>query len=112
MKNYVSSGQTMDVVAPANVASGSLVVVGQMFGVALTSAASGASLAIQTGGVYSGLPAINAAGTSATAGTNAHWDAANNQVTVSATSNLKVGVFALPKANTDTSVTVRLNESF
>ena len=53
-----------------------------------------------------------AASTSAAAGANIHWDATNSRTTISATSNLKIGVAAVVSTNTATTVRVRLNGSF
>lgn len=111
-ENILNSGQIITVPAPANVTSGALVVVGtNIFGVAMSSAVSATDVALYTGGV-STLRALNGASTSAAVGANAHWDAANSNVTISATSNLKIGVFVAAKANADTSARVRLNGNF
>ena len=64
-------------------------------------------------GEESGLTAINRGFyTSAAAGANIHWDATNAKTTISATSNLKIGVAAVTSTNTATTVRVRLNGSF
>jgi predicted RecA/RadA family phage recombinase len=52
MKNYVQPGEVVTVTAPRNVASGELVVVGLIAGVAATDAASGDPVEIKTGGVF------------------------------------------------------------
>lgn len=51
-KNLIQAGDTITVPAPANVASGDLVVVGELAGVAITDAASGADVEIKTSGVW------------------------------------------------------------
>lgn len=101
----------LTVAAPANVNSGDFVVVNRMFGVALTSATSAANVAIASGATVQ-LRKLNGASTSQAAGTNVHWDATNSNCTISATSNLLIGVAAAATANTDTTVTVHLNPSF
>jgi predicted RecA/RadA family phage recombinase len=110
-RNYVHDGDLMTVVAPRNVNSEELVVVGQMFGVAQASAVSAASLVLRTGGVHT-LRKLNGASTSIAAGANCHWDNTNSNVTFSATSNTRIGVAAIAAANADTQITVRLNPSF
>jgi predicted RecA/RadA family phage recombinase len=111
-ENILNSGQIVTVPAPAAVTTGQLVVVGvNMFGIAMANAASAASVALYTGGVVD-LRKLNGASTSAVAGANAHWDATNSNVTISATSNLKIGVFAAAAANTDTTARLRLNSNF
>ena len=52
MKNYIQPGETITVTAPTDVASGALVVVGALIGVAAGDAASGADVEICTSGVF------------------------------------------------------------
>lgn len=110
-RNYVHNGDHMTVAAPAAVNSGDLVIVGQMFGVAQASAASGANVSLRTGGVHS-LRKLNGASTSYAAGANLYWDATNANVTISATGNTRIGVAGAAAANADTLAVVRLNPSF
>lgn len=51
-KNYIQQGDTITVTATADVASGALVVVGALAGVAMYSAASGEEVEIKTTGVF------------------------------------------------------------
>lgn len=108
--NITADGSRLPVVAPAAVNAGSLVVVGNIFGVALTSAASAANVVIQTGPALARLRKL--AGAAINQGANVHWDATNANCTVSATSNTKIGVAAITAASADTIVEVRLNGSF
>jgi predicted RecA/RadA family phage recombinase len=52
MKNYIQEGRVLTVTAPAAVASGDFVQVGRIRGVAVTSAASGALVELDTEGVF------------------------------------------------------------
>ncbi len=52
MKNYSHSGDIVEVVAPANVASGDIVEVGKLVGIACTAALSGKPVNIKTTGVF------------------------------------------------------------
>ena len=52
MQNYVHRGETLTVTAPYTVVTGQGVVAGNIFGVAVFNAVSGASLEIVTWGVY------------------------------------------------------------
>lgn len=104
-ENIYTNGDTATLVAPANVNSGQFVVVGNLRGVALTSATSGGNVACQMRGEAT-LPKPNAASTAFAAGANVHWDATNAVVTGSATSNAKVGAAIAAASNTDTSVRV------
>lgn len=103
--------RTIQVLAPANVNSGDLVKVNQIFGIAEHNAASGANVAIMVGGTAT-LRKLNGASSAIVAGANCHWDATNSNVTVSATSNLRIGVAAVATVDGDTSVSVHLNPSF
>jgi predicted RecA/RadA family phage recombinase len=111
--NFINDGELIATVAPSGgVVSGQLLVVGaNMFGVVQANAASGEPAVIRCGGTHI-LRKVNAVSTSAAQGANAHWDATNANVTISATSNLKIGVFETAAANTDTAVRVRLNSNF
>ena len=52
MKNHVQPGRIVTVTAPRTLTAGELVIVGLLAGVAMTDAASGASVEIDTEGVY------------------------------------------------------------
>lgn len=106
MKNYINSGDAVSVTAAANVAAGKVVVVGlNLFGVALTSAATNETVALQTRGLFD-LDKTTGASTSFAAGALVYWDATNALCTVSATSNTKVGCAVQAAANADTTVRV------
>ena len=110
-RNYLHDGERMTVVAPANGNSGDVVIVGQFFGIAETSPVSGQNVVIRTGGVHT-LRKLTGASTSYTQGANLFWDATGQNVTISATSNTRIGLAAVGASNTDTVATVRLNPSF
>lgn len=109
MKNFVQPGDSVTVVAAANVTSGSVVVMGQLFGIATHTALSGANLTLKLGSVFD-LPKANAASMAMAVGANVFWD--GTQATTSATSNTRLGVALVAASNTATSVRVRLNDSF
>lgn len=102
--------RTLTVPAPAaNTNTGSFVVVGRQFGVAIASQpTSGANVAISQGCVAT-LRKLNGASTSQAAGTNVHWDATNANCTISSTSNLLIGTAMAAASNTDTTISVALN---
>lgn len=52
MKNYLQSGNTLQVPAPRAIASGDVVVVGVLAGIAAHNAASGAQVSIETEGCF------------------------------------------------------------
>ncbi|MCW3477359.1 DUF2190 family protein [Limobrevibacterium gyesilva] len=111
-RNYINDGTIVETVAPSGGAvSGRVLVQGQLAGVALSNAASGANVAIRTLGTFT-FPKASGASTSIAAGGNVYWDAAGNAVTNSATSNTRIGVALAAAANADTSVVTRFNGNF
>lgn len=52
MKNYISTGDIIEVTAPADVEAGDIVEVGKLVGIAVTDAASGKPVNIKTTGVF------------------------------------------------------------
>jgi predicted RecA/RadA family phage recombinase len=111
-ENILGAGTRITVVAPSGgVTSGQFFNVGNAFGIALASAASGANVAMATG-VECTLRKLNGASTSYAQGALLYWDATNSNVTISATSNRLIGVATVAGANADTTATVRLNPAF
>lgn len=111
-RNIILDGiKRITVIAPAAVNSGDLVQVAQSYGIALTNAASAANVVLSVGPTAT-LRKLNGASTSQAAGSNVHWDLTNANCTVSATSNLKIGVAMAATANADTTINVHLNPSF
>jgi predicted RecA/RadA family phage recombinase len=104
---YVHGDDLVTVVAPAAKNTGEGVKVGNLFGVAIANAASAANMAIATRGTWA-IRKLNGASSSFAQGANVHWDDTNANCTVSATSNLKIGVAVAPAANADVAVQVRL----
>jgi predicted RecA/RadA family phage recombinase len=94
MRNFIQTGDTLTVTAPAAVASGDFVQVGRIRGVAVTSAASGAQVELKTVGVFD----IPKTGTEefATLGLPVYCVLAGNGVktvtTASTTANVLVGI--------------------
>ncbi|WP_274626568.1 DUF2190 family protein [Arvimicrobium flavum] len=109
MKNFIQQGDTIEVLAPYDVTSGGGALVGDLFGVAVTDAASGAKLQLKTTGVF------DLAKTSAqawTPGVVIYWDNTTKKATTTATSNKVIGVALLDAANPSASGRVRLNGAF
>lgn len=95
MRNYVQAGDVMTVAAPANVSAGAGVIVGGLFGVALSDALSGALVQINTTGVVT---LLKAAGT-INPGVRVFWDNAASRVTTTAAGNFCIGFHAGTVAN-------------
>ena len=69
--NFVQPGNVIDHVAAATIASGDVVVIGQMLGVALTDIANGATGSVQINGVFT-VPKVS--GAVIAAGESLVWD--------------------------------------
>ncbi len=96
MKNYIQPGEKITVPAPAAVASGDGVLVGSLFGVAATAAASGADVTIVRKGVFS-LKKLSAQAW--TLGAKVYWDNTNAQCTTVASGNTLIGHAAAAAAD-------------
>jgi predicted RecA/RadA family phage recombinase len=95
MRNMVKEGRVITMAAPADVASGDGVVVGGLFGVATSAAASGADVELLTQGVVS-LPKV---ASSVSAGVLLYWDNTNKRATTVAAGNRPIGFHAGKVAN-------------
>ena len=109
MKNFIKPGNPLEVTAPYAVTAGAGLLVGSLFGVAHSDAANGADVVIAIEGVFD----LKTKTTDVAAqGAIAYWDNTNKEVTVTATSNTKIGVFTKAKVNGATTSLVRLNGAF
>ena len=106
--NIIETGDTITVLAPATIASGGVLVRNNIMGIALANAASGTNVAILGSGVVT-VAKSTAASEVFAIGANVHWDNTNALATISATSNLRLGVArSAVAANTTTTVDVVL----
>lgn len=106
MRNYVQPGDVVTVPAPAAVASGDGVLVGGLFGIAGTDAASGDPVEIKTVGVYD-MPKTSAQAW--TVGAAIYWDNSAGVATTVDTSNTLIGKAVEAAANPSGTGRVRLN---
>lgn len=107
MRNFVQDGRSLTVTAPAAVASGELVIVGSIVGVAVADADSGAPVALCTEGVFElpkETPLVIAQGDTV------YWDVANANVDKTDTNTL-IGVATEDAASAATVVRVKLTAS-
>lgn len=107
MKNYVQAGDAIDIIAPANITAGQGLLIGDLFGVVLADAASGAPAVIQTEGVFT----LRKATGTINAGVRVFWDDAAKRVTTTAASNRCIGWHVGTAANTgadNTEILVKL----
>lgn len=79
MKNFIQPGENLDMVATAIVASGAPVMVGSIFGVAMTSAAIGEKYVLVTKGVFE-LPKKTGSAHSFAVGAGVYFDAATGEM--------------------------------
>ncbi|MGE5536553.1 MAG: DUF2190 family protein [Acidobacteriota bacterium] len=107
MKNFIQRGDVITVTAPTGgVTSGQCVLVGNLFGVATTTAAEGESIEIATVGVYE-LPKLVSAVIAA--GTRVAWDDTAKEVVLPATGMVPIGIATVAAGNGIGSVRVRLD---
>jgi predicted RecA/RadA family phage recombinase len=107
MKNFIQRGDMITVAAPTGgVTSGQGVLVGNLFGVAATTAAEGDSVEIATHGVYE-LPKLASAVIAA--GDKVSWDDTAKQVVLPDTGMVPIGIATLASGNGATIVRVRLD---
>jgi predicted RecA/RadA family phage recombinase len=108
MKNFISKGQTLKVVAPYNRTAGQGVLVGSIFGVACNDATSGDDMEIDLVGEY----AITKTTDATTVGQRLYWDNTNKYLTTTASSNKLVGVATEIAATGDADVNCLLTAAF
>ena len=102
--NYIQEGRVVPVTAPGATSSGDGVQVGQRFGVAQSDAESGATVQIDTQGVYT-LPKTSAQAW--TVGALVYWT--GTVATTTAGTNLPIGCAMAAAANPSATGRVRLN---
>lgn len=106
MQNFIQPGNTVTMTAPYAVTSGGGLKVGSLFGVANTSAASGAAVEADIVGVFR-MSKVSAQAWAA--GDKVYWDDAAKLMTTVTTGNLLIGVALEAAANPSSSGVVRLN---
>jgi len=95
-KNVVNAdGLAVQITAPANYTSGQAVLLGDLFGVALSTVTVGAQVALQVEGIVRLPKASGSIG----AGVRVFWDATAGRVTTTATGNRCIGWHASGSAN-------------
>ena len=98
-RNYVQEGKTLTLIAPRTLASGSGLLVGAIFAVALADAAAGQPVESRRVDVFD---LTKATGEAWTQGQKVYWDNANFRVTSTATNNTLIGAAAQAQASADT----------
>lgn len=106
MKNYIQTGETLTVTAPYDVASGAGCLVGKLFGIAATSALSGAEVEIKRRGVFD--HAKNSA-EAWTQGADLYWNNSTKVFTTTSSGNTLVAKAALVASDPSATGRVVLN---
>lgn len=107
MKNFVQKGDTLEVEAPYDVASGGMVKVGSIFGIAAIAVLAGELVNIDRFGVFSSLK--KKAGDTFADGAPVYFETANQQLTSTAAGNLLVGASVGAYISTDVEMTALLS---
>lgn len=108
MKNFVQSGKYLEITAPAAIASGEGVLIGDLFGVAVTDIANTENGILAVDGVYKIAKAIDV-GSGGTIWAPAYFDATQKKVTAIATGNTQIGLFTETTLDAATSASVLLD---
>lgn len=107
MKNYSHSGDMVSVTAPYDVASGAGCLVGTLFGIAATTALSGAPLEMKTTGAFNGVKKTSAQAW--TVGAAIYWDNTAKEFTTTSSGNTLVAKALAVATNPSALGFVRLN---
>lgn len=110
MKNFVQPGRIVTAIAAADVASGDGVLIGSLFGVATTDAATGEEFEVATDGVFD-LPKTTGQAWAA-AWAAVFWDNTAKKLTNVASGNTKIGVNVRAESSAAAIGRVRLNGIF
>lgn len=105
MKNFVQPGVNLTIPAPADVASGDVVIVGSILGVAAETVLSGVDVDVVTEGVFT-LPKVSALAIAI--GDLLYFDAATKLVNKTSSGNTLIGVAVTAAANPSGFVNVKL----
>jgi predicted RecA/RadA family phage recombinase len=106
-RTFIQPGDTITLIAPRALNPGDGVLVGALFGIALSTAASGANIETRTRGVWDVAKAAGAV----TQGQKLYWDNAAFNVTTTAGGNTIIGVATQAAASGDATARVKLNEA-
>jgi predicted RecA/RadA family phage recombinase len=108
MRNYIQKGDDITIDSPADVLSGTGVIIGNLFGVANGDAQTGKPVVLSTVGVFD-LPKTTA--NDIAVGAALYWNDTAKEVTTTASGNTKIGVAIVTKSGAGT-VATRLNGAF
>lgn len=102
MKTKIESGDVLTVTAPSGgTTSGVGVLIGSIFGIAVTTNDAGDSVAIHRSGVFDHTAEGAGSGQAWATGDVVYWDNTNKRLTKTSSANTRVGVAVAPKVTTD-----------
>jgi predicted RecA/RadA family phage recombinase len=105
MKNYIQPGKTVTLPAPAATASGDVVTIGSLTGIAAGDAATGEPLDLTLEGVFD-LPKV--AANDFAVGAPVYWNSGSALATTTASGNARIGTAVAAAAASTAAVPVRL----
>ena len=106
---FVQEGNSIDYTPDADVASGAVVVQGDLVGVAKRPIAANTPGALSVTGVFD-FPKATGAGSGIAVGTSVYWAAAASQATATAAGNKLIGKTVRAAADGDATVRVRMSQ--
>lgn len=110
MKTQISNDSPVDITAPSGgTTSGVGVLTGKLFGIAVTTAALGDTVAIITRGVFDHAAAVHATTQAWAVGDEIYWDNSAKVMTKTSSGNVRVGVAMAAKVSTVATGRVRLD---
>ena len=109
MNNKFANASPLDITVPSGgCTSGVGILIGSMFGIAVTTQVQGDNGVVHTEGVFDHLAEGAGSGQAFAFGDPVYWDNTNKRMTKTTSGNTKIGYAAAPKITTATSIRVRL----
>ncbi len=105
MRNFVQAGSTLTIPAPYAVASGEVVLAGNIIGIATSGATSGADVDVTTTGVFT-LPKVGA--DAFTLGATVYFNSTSKLATTTASGNTEIGTAVAAAVAGSATLRVRL----
>lgn len=106
MNNFVQPGENLTIPAPADVASGGVVIAGKIVGIACGDALNGKPVDVATAGVFE-LPKV--AEDAFTLGGDVYWNTSSKLATTTSGGNTRLGVAVAAAGASTATVKVRLS---
>jgi predicted RecA/RadA family phage recombinase len=105
MRNFVQTGEVIEIASPGTVTAGTGVLTGNLFGVALNGATIGQPLQLQTEGV---VDIAKVGGVAVSLGARVFWVPGSSAVNTTAASQVCVGVAVVAAGTGDATVRIKL----